>query len=89
MGINPIIFTIKIGSFQFALHWYGVIVMCSILAAAWLAAREVQRRGGKPDWVWDGLVYAILAGIVGARLWYVANDILGGNPRYLDNPAAS
>jgi phosphatidylglycerol:prolipoprotein diacylglycerol transferase len=51
-----------------------------------VAAREVRRRGEDPDYVWDGLVWALLAGIVGARIWYVANDILGGNSRYLDDP---
>jgi phosphatidylglycerol:prolipoprotein diacylglycerol transferase len=31
-------------------------------------------------------VWALLAGLVGARLWYVVNDILGGRSRYLDDP---
>ena len=84
MGINPVIFTIG----GFGLHWYGVIVMLSIVTAAWLTGREVKRRGGNPDWVWDGLVYALVAGVVGARLWYVVNDILGGSTRYLDDPVS-
>ena len=88
MGIDPVIFKIEIGSFYFQVHWYGVIVMFSILVAAWLTGREVQRRGGKADWVWDGLVYALLAGILGARLWYVANDLLGGSTRYMDDPGS-
>ncbi len=35
-----------------------------------------------------GLPLGVLPmGIVGARLWYVLNDILGGNTRYLDDPS--
>jgi len=29
----------------------------------------------------------LILGIIGARLWYVMNDILGGNTRYLDDPS--
>lgn len=86
MGIDPIIFTIKIGTFQLSIHWYGVIVMLSIMAASWLSAREVSRKGGNPDWVWDGMVYILIAGVIGARLWYVTADMLGGNTRYLEQP---
>lgn len=35
-----------------------------------------------------GLPLGVLPmGIIGARLWYVLNDILGGNTRYLDDPS--
>jgi len=84
--INPIIFTIHIGSFTFSLHWYGVIVMTAILIAGWLSARELQRRGGNPDWIWDLLPWIVVSGVIGARLWYVVNNILGGGTLYLTDP---
>jgi phosphatidylglycerol---prolipoprotein diacylglyceryl transferase len=84
--INPIIFTIHIGSFSFSLHWYGVIVMTAILIAGWLSARELQRRGGNPDWIWDLLPWIVVSGVIGARLWYVVNNILGGGTLYLTDP---
>lgn len=84
--IDPIIFTIHIGNLEFSLRWYGVLVVVSILIGAWIAEREMRRRGGNPDCLWDGLIWAVPAGIVGARLWYVINDILGGGRHYLDNP---
>jgi phosphatidylglycerol:prolipoprotein diacylglycerol transferase len=31
-------------------------------------------------------LWVVIAGIVGARLWFVLNDIGGGNTRFLDNP---
>lgn len=53
------------------LAWYGVILMSGAMAGAWLAAREVKRRGGDPEVVWDLLVYLIIGGVIGARLWHV------------------
>ncbi|MFZ5856291.1 MAG: prolipoprotein diacylglyceryl transferase [Chloroflexota bacterium] len=53
------------------LAWYGVILMLGAVAGAWLAAREVKRRGGDPEVVWDLLVYLIIGGVIGARLWHV------------------
>ncbi len=84
--INPIIFTIRIGSFSLAIHWYGVIVMSAILIATWLATRELERKHGDPNWIWDSLPLIVLFGVIGARLWYVVNDILGGDPHYLAQP---
>jgi phosphatidylglycerol:prolipoprotein diacylglycerol transferase len=84
--IDPVLFTIRLGNFQFSIYWYGVIVVTSILIGTWIASLEMKRRGGNPDYLWDGLVWAIPAGLIGARLWYVATDILGGNSRYLQDP---
>ena len=53
------------------LAWYGVILMSGAVAGAWLAAREAKRRGGDPEVVWDLLVYLIIGGVIGARLWHV------------------
>lgn len=53
------------------LAWYGVVLMLGAVAGAWLAAREVKRRGGDPEIVWDLLVYLIIGGVIGARLWHV------------------
>lgn len=84
--LDPIIFTIEIGSFTFSLYWYGVLVMLGVALAAWLAAVEFKRRGQAPDYIWDSLLWILPAGIVGARLWYVANTTLGGNMRYINDP---
>ncbi len=60
--INPIIFSINIGSFVFALRWYGVLVMMGVSVAAWFANREVTWRGEKGDAVWDLLVWILDTG---------------------------
>lgn len=53
------------------IHFYGVIIMLGALAAAWLAAREIKRRGYSTDIIWDMLPWVLIAGIIGARLWHV------------------
>ncbi len=85
--IDPVIFSFHIGSFEFALRWYGVFVMTGVAVGAWFAGKEVSRRGEKADAVWDALLWILPAGIIGARLWYVVNATLGGNAYYLQNPA--
>jgi phosphatidylglycerol:prolipoprotein diacylglycerol transferase len=84
--IDPIAFTIP--GVNIAVHWYGIIMMVGILLGTWITAREVRRLGGNPDHVWDGLTWAMPAGVVGARLWYVVTDILGGGRRYLEDPVS-
>jgi phosphatidylglycerol:prolipoprotein diacylglycerol transferase len=51
--------------------YYGIIIMLGAVAGAWLAAREAKRRGHDPEIVWDLLVYLIIGGVIGARLWHV------------------
>ncbi len=57
--------------FEFVLYYYGVIIMGGALAGGWLASREAARRGHHPDVVWDLLIWLVIGGIVGARLWHV------------------
>ncbi len=84
--IDPVIFSFNIGNFEFALRWYGVLVMLGALAGAALAALELKRQGENEEHLWDALVILLPIGIIGARLWYVANATLGGNPYYMQNP---
>lgn len=51
--------------------YYGIILTFGALVAAWLASREAKRRGQNPELVWDGLIWLLIAGVVGARLWHV------------------
>jgi phosphatidylglycerol:prolipoprotein diacylglycerol transferase len=84
--IDPVIFTIKIGSFSWPIHWYGVIIGVAVAAGALIAEREVVKRGGRAGYIWEILPVVALWGVIGARLWYVINDILGGNSQFLENP---
>ena len=53
------------------IYYYGIILMLGALAGAILATREAARRGQDTEMVWDGLIWALIGGIVGARLWHI------------------
>jgi phosphatidylglycerol:prolipoprotein diacylglycerol transferase len=55
----------------FEIKFYGIIIMLGAITGAWLAVGEARRRGYDPEIVWDLLIYLIIGGIVGARLWHV------------------
>src|SRR5215211_2866807 len=86
--IDPVIFSIEIFGITLTLRWYGVIVMIGVIVGALIVERGLRERGEKGDRIWDALIWILPAGIIGARLWYVLNAILGGNRSYLDDPAS-
>ncbi|MDD5466959.1 MAG: prolipoprotein diacylglyceryl transferase [Anaerolineales bacterium] len=53
------------------IRYYGIILMLGALAGAWLADREARRRGQDNELVWDALVWVLIGGILGARLWHI------------------
>jgi phosphatidylglycerol:prolipoprotein diacylglycerol transferase len=56
---------------EFTLYYYGVILMSGALCGGLLAAKEAARRGHDPEIVWDLLIWLIVGGVIGARLWHV------------------
>ena len=72
---------LQIGSFE--LRSYSVIVLLSFLAGLWLARKEAVRKGLDPALIAEFSFYGLIAGTVGARLYFIAfSDPL----RYLANP---
>ena len=55
----------------FVIFYYGIILMTGALMGGWLATREAARRGHDPDKVWDLLIWLVIGGVIGARLWHV------------------
>ncbi len=53
------------------IRFYVIILMLGAVAGGWLASREMKRRGYDPELVWDLLVYLIIGGVIGARLWHI------------------
>jgi len=84
--IDPVIFTIHLGKIELAFRWYGLLIATGVMVSAWLAEKEIVRRGGKSEFVWDALLWVLPAGIIGARVWYVLNDIFGGGRTFIDDP---
>ncbi len=56
---------------RYQLRYYGIIIVAALLVATAVAARLTRREGKDPDHVWGALTWAIIPGIVGARLWFV------------------
>jgi len=72
--MHPIL--LQIGTVE--IRWYGVMIALASLAGTLLGAREARRKGYDPELIFDLLLYVMLAGIAGARLYY----ILFSNPGY-------
>jgi phosphatidylglycerol:prolipoprotein diacylglycerol transferase len=62
-------FGIKIGFFE--LRYYGMILMLGAVAGAVLVGQLAKKRGYRFDQVWDGLIWVLVFGIIGARIWHV------------------
>jgi phosphatidylglycerol:prolipoprotein diacylglycerol transferase len=56
----------------FAIRWYGLIIAAAVMLGTALAQREALRRGQDPEPILTAIFLAVLSGLVGARLYYVA-----------------
>lgn len=63
---------IDLGFYQ--LRAYGVFMAIAILLGIWFAAGEARRKGLDPTVVTDGAWPMVIAGLVGARLYYVLSS---------------
>jgi phosphatidylglycerol:prolipoprotein diacylglycerol transferase len=65
--MHPIL--LKIGPFE--LYTYGAFLAVAFLVAIWLATRETERAGLKPELAADMGIVVILSSIVGSRVFYI------------------
>lgn len=63
---------------NFEIRSYGLIVALSFFIGLWLSTKEAQRKGLDPRLIQDFTLYALLGGILGARIYFV----LFSNPAY-------
>ncbi len=75
--MHPIAF--QIGSF--AVRWYGIMAAVGFLGACGVLAANRKYAGMSADQASNSLLTAMIAGIVGARVFYVVEFF----PRYRDN----
>lgn len=57
--------------FGFPIYYYGLIIMVGVIASANLAAREAERRGMNAEFLLDSLIWVVIFGIIGARVWHI------------------
>lgn len=75
----PVLF--QLGNFE--LRSYGVFVALSFFIGLWLSTKEAERKGIDRRVIQDFAFYALLGGIIGARIYF----ILFSDPAYfLRNP---
>ena len=70
--VNP---TLQLG--PLTIRWYGLLLVSGAFVGAYVAALEAQRRGENPDHAWNILTPALIAGIIGARLYHVFSTPAG------------
>ena len=68
MTVYP--FIIHLGPLE--ITGYGLMMMVAFLMGGWLIGLELKRRGLSEDYAADMIAAAVVGGIIGAKLWYVA-----------------
>lgn len=68
--------------FGIPVYWYGIMIMLGVLAASYVASVEARRRGEDTDHVWQLFPWALIAGILGARIGWIVSEL--GNRQFTD-----
>jgi phosphatidylglycerol:prolipoprotein diacylglycerol transferase len=78
IGMDPVVFHAG----PFMLSWYNLFFMLAVLAGGWLGLREARRKGIDTEKMQALVVWGLLGGIVGARLFHVVDrwDLYAGEP---------
>lgn len=66
--MNPVAFTF----FNFEVRWYSLFILLGVILAYFLLSHEGKRFKIPTDYLFNMFFWALLFGIVGARLYYVA-----------------
>jgi len=54
------------------IHTYALCILAGIIAATWITEARLRRRGVEPWAIIDILIWTVVLGIIGARVWHVA-----------------
>jgi len=83
INLNPILFSI--GSFE--VRWYGVMIVVAVISGIGISLLEAKRRNFSQDVIWDIGLWAVIGGIIGARLLHVIDkwDFYFNHPDQLLN----
>ena len=81
IGFDPVL--AQIGPFQ--LGWHGIFTALAVAGGVWLALRLGARRGISPELVSTVATWAVVGGIIGARLFHVLDHL----PQYAQDPLSA
>lgn len=80
-------YCISIGSFN--IYFYGLIIALGLLLAIWYTSKTCKRFGMTMDAVYDYLIWAVVAAVICARLYYCLTFVdADGVHTYLKNPVS-
>lgn len=72
--INRVAFTLPIGD-GLPVYWYGIIITCGIILAAYYAYYRSKNESVKTDDILDISIWTVVCGVIGARLYYVVTSL--------------
>src|SRR5687767_6695422 len=67
--VHPVLFRLPV--VDWPLHTYGVLIVLGFLTALFVAWREAMRQGAYADDVLDFAFWALVGGMVGARILFI------------------
>jgi len=79
IDLDPIL--LEVGGYAI-LRWYSLAITIAIFVAIWMTDREFKRKGLDTSNYGAIVTWAVVLGIIGARLFHVLDDLDG----YLDDP---
>jgi phosphatidylglycerol---prolipoprotein diacylglyceryl transferase len=68
MDVLP--FILQLGPLE--ITGYGIMMMVGFLVGGWLIGLELRRQGLREDYAAEITIAAVIGGVIGAKLWYVA-----------------
>jgi phosphatidylglycerol---prolipoprotein diacylglyceryl transferase len=79
INIDPVLFSVG----HVMVRWYGLILVLAISIGVWVGTREARRKGFSDDAIQDTVIWSVVGGILGARLFHVLDHwstIFASNP---------
>lgn len=67
------VYPLVIHAGRFTLTGYGIMMMLGFLVAGWIYARELARRGLETAIAWDTVVFGVVGGLAGSKLYFAAS----------------
>jgi phosphatidylglycerol:prolipoprotein diacylglycerol transferase len=60
--------------FGFTVHSYGVLLLIAFFVGVWFARKRAPRFGFTPTEIYDGSFWALILGVIGARVFYIIQE---------------